>query len=80
MKNEVLIEWPNGEISIAEIGDDWITAANNAGVIIPLGCLSGSCGACEIEVNGKIVRACVGKIKSIRGNKYVVDFANDPYW
>ena len=80
MKNKVIIEWPNGKISIEEIGDDWINAANNAGVNIPLGCLSGSCGACEIEVNGRIVRACISKIKSIKGEKYVVDFANDPYW
>ena len=28
-------------------------------VEIPTGCLTGSCGACEIEVNGEIVRACI---------------------
>ncbi len=74
------IEWPNGKHSFAVAGSNWLSLALEAGVQIPTGCLGGSCGACEIEVNGEIVRACIDRI-SLDSSKYIkVDFVNDPYW
>ena len=54
--------------------------AEKAGVSIPTGCLSGSCGACEIEVDGEIVRACITTIPKLKKKKVKVEFAGDPYW
>ncbi len=81
MKKKLIeIEWPNGNCTLAEPGIDWLLIAEKAGVEIPTGCLSGSCGACEIEVNGKIVRACITKIPFEKSGKIKVDFSSDPYW
>ena len=74
------IEWPNKINSYAKAGEGWINAAKKAGVEIPTGCLSGSCGACEIEVNGEIVRACVSEIPEGLSSTIKVDFSYDPFW
>ena len=55
--NTVKINWPNKKSSNCSPGDDWLKAAYDADIEIPTGCLGGSCGACEIEVNGEVVRA-----------------------
>ena len=47
------VRWPDGRITHETIGQDWLVAASGAGISIPTGCLGGSCGACEIDVNGK---------------------------
>ncbi len=81
MKNSSIeIQWPNGNISNANTGQSWLEVAYNAGVIIPTGCLSGSCGACEIEVNGKTIRACINNVPCSKKNKLNVEFYLDPYW
>ena len=48
--------------------------------MIPTGCLGGSCGACEIEVNGRLVRACVATVPSSPSGQMTVGLACDPYW
>ena len=78
--NIVKIIWPNGVSSIAKAGNDWLEEATKAGVTIPTGCLTGSCGACEIEVNGKVIRACINKIPKSNKVQYKVNFFYDPYW
>ena len=60
----IKISWPNNIETYASEGDDWFLTAEKAGLEIPTGCLTGSCGACEIDVNGETVRACVTNIKS----------------
>ena len=79
-KNFLKIHWPNNSITTAEEGEDWFLKAQKANIDIPTGCLVGSCGACEIDVNGKTVRACVSEIKS--NNKCFLDVAltTDPFW
>ncbi len=77
---KIKIEWPDGKYSLAEPGDDWLIIANDAGIKIPTGCLSGSCGACEIEVNGETIRACITAIPKSNSKKLKVDFASDPFW
>ena len=76
----VTIRWPNGHTSQCLAGCDWLLAARTAGVTIPTGCLGGSCGACEIEVNGQVVRACIATVPASRSGALSVELASDPYW
>jgi ferredoxin len=80
MTNTVLIHWPNGQQSRVAPGSDWLTAACQARLSIPTGCLGGSCGACEIEVNGRVVRACIATVPRSRSGELTVELASDPYW
>ena len=59
---KVKINWPNKKSSNCTPGVEWLKAAYDANIEIPSGCLGGSCGACEIEVNGEIVRACITSV------------------
>tara|TARA_Y100001968_G_C19405876_1_gene743591 strand:+ start:797 stop:1045 length:249 start_codon:yes stop_codon:yes gene_type:complete len=80
-RKSVKIEWPDGSHSINEEGSSWLGAALSAGVEIPTGCLVGSCGACEIDVNGKVIRACISNIRNNESKEILkVDFSSDPYW
>ena len=74
------VRWPDGRTSDVSVGSDWLTAAASAGFNIPTGCLGGSCGACEIEVNGKVVRACISTVPGSKTGQLTVDVATDPYW
>lgn len=76
----ITIHWPNGHTSRSQAGCDWLVAAREAGVTIPTGCLGGSCGACEIEVNGQVVRACIAAVPASRSGELTVELASDPYW
>ena len=76
--NYVEIIWPNGRVTKEKAFEDWFSAASRAKLEIPTGCLGGSCGACEIEVNGEIHRPCIGNIPN--AVKLKVEFASDPYW
>ena len=75
---KVKIEWPNKKTSFCISGEDWLKAAHDANIEIPTGCLGGSCGACEIEVNGNVIRACISTIPDKKELK--VEFFSDPYW
>ena len=79
MKN-VLIQWPNGQKTYCSAGMDWLQAAREAGFSIPTGCLGGSCGACEIDVNGKTIRACIATVPASKSGELSVELASDPYW
>ena len=79
-KNFIEIEWPNGNSSNVIAGSNWFEVAQEAGVNIPTGCLGGSCGACEIEVNGRVVRACINKVPQEKEGRIKVKFIYDPYW
>ena len=81
MKEEnVKIIWPNNKETFVSEGDDWFSSAEKAGFEIPTGCLTGSCGACEIDVNGVTVRACIRNIKSNKQSKLKVCLTTDPFW
>jgi ferredoxin len=79
-RDPVTIHWPNGRCTSTPPGSAWLTAAQTAGVPIPTGCLGGSCGACEIEVNGRVVRACIASVPPSRSGELTVELASDPYW
>ena len=76
--DKVKITWPNKKSSNCAPGVEWLKAAYDANIEIPTGCLGGSCGACEIEVNGEVIRACIEKVPEER--KLKVEFFSDPYW
>ena len=79
-KTKVKIRWPNNKETYASDGDDWFSTAEKAGICIPTGCLTGSCGACEIDINGETVRACVSNIKSNKKSLLKVSLTTDPFW
>lgn len=79
-ERSVTIHWPDGRTSQEVCGRDWLAAAYAAGQSIPTACLGGSCGACEIEVNGQVVRACIAQVPASRQGVLRVELASDPYW
>ena len=76
----ITVHWPHGRSSTVRPGADWLVAAQAAGFPIPTGCLGGSCGACEIEVNGQVVRACIATVPASRSGELTVELAMDPSW
>ena len=76
----IKINWPNNISTEASEGDDWFINAKKANIFIPKGCLSGSCGACEIDVNGKTLRPCISNIKSSTQESLTIELTSDPYW
>ena len=79
-KTKIKIKWPNNIETIVSEGDDWFSAAVKAGLEIPTGCLTGSCGACEIDVDGETIRACVSDIKGKKNCLLNVSLTSDPFW
>ena len=75
---KVKINWPNKKSSNCAPGDEWLKVAYDANIEIPTGCLGGSCGACEIEVDGEVIRACIEIVPEKKEIK--VEFFSDPYW
>ena len=76
----IKVLWPNNKETFVSDGDDWFYSAKKAGLEIPTGCLTGSCGACEIDVNGETVRACISDIKKNKNCFLKVDLTTDPFW
>ncbi|MEY2644883.1 MAG: hypothetical protein RLZZ611_1532 [Cyanobacteriota bacterium] len=77
---QVRIHWAGGCSSAAAVGSDWLAVARAAGFAIPTGCLGGSCGACEIDVNGTTVRACIATVPASRSGELTVELSCDPSW
>ncbi len=81
MKNsKIKIIWQNNIETYVSEGEDWFSTAEKAGLEIPTGCLTGSCGACEIDVDGETVRACISHIKSNNKSFLEVSLTTDPFW
>ena len=79
-KKNLRIHWPNNIITTAVEGEDWFLTAQKAKVEIPSGCLTGSCGACEIDVNGETIRPCVKNIEFKNNILLNIEFTADPFW
>jgi ferredoxin len=73
------IHWPHGVRTTVAAGTDWLVAAHHAGVPIPTGCLGGSCGICEITVNGETLRACLAIVPA-SAVPLAVEPWDDPVW
>ena len=63
----------------AEAGEPFLQVAERAGVFIPTGCLMGSCCACEVEVGGNNVRACITAVPAGRSD-LTINLFTDPSW
>ena len=64
----------------AEVGELLLDVAQRAGVLIPTGCLMGSCHACEVEVEGgNTVRACITSVPP-RQAQLTINLFFDPTW
>ena len=79
-ERKIKIIWSNNNETFVSEGDDWFISAENAGLEIPTGCLTGSCGACEIDVNGETIRACMSNIKKNKKCLLKVSLTTDPFW
>ena len=79
-ETKIKIRWPNNNETYVSEGDDWFLSAKKAGLEIPTGCLTGSCGACEIDVNGETIRACISSIRSKKKSLLKVSLTTDPFW
>ncbi len=79
-EQKIKVIWPNNNETFVSEGDDWFLSAEKAGLEIPTGCLTGSCGACEIDVNCETVRACISNIKSNKKSTLKVSLTTDPFW
>lgn len=76
----ISIRWPDGSRSRGLAGEPWLEAARRAGQLIPTACRVGSCGACEIEINGVLIRACIAAVPSCPDRELEVSSVCDPYW
>ncbi len=64
----------------AELGESLLDVAERAGVLIPTGCLMGSCHACEVEVeDGNTIRACITAVPPGR-KQLTINLFSDPSW
>ena len=79
-KVKITILWPNNTETYAYDGDDWFLIAQKAGLEIPSGCLTGSCGACEIDVNGETIRPCIRTLEFKKQSYLKVQLTGDPFW
>ena len=79
-QTKIKIKWPNNIEVLASEGDDWFSIAKKAGFEISTGCLTGSCGVCEIDVNGETVRACISEVMSQKSYPLKVSLTSDPFW
>ena len=79
-ETKIKIKWTNNTETYASDADDWFSTAKKAGLEIPTGCLTGNCGACEIDVNGEPIRACIRNIESKTRSTLKVSITTDPFW
>lgn len=70
---------PDDVEAIAQPGEPLLEVASRAGITIPTGCLMGSCHACEVEVNGDEVCACITAVPS-GVPTITVNLFSDPTW
>ena len=71
---------PNDVTVEAEVGEPLLDVAQRAGVLIPTGCLMGTCHACEVEVEGgNTIRACITAVPLGR-SQLTINLFVDPTW
>lgn len=64
----------------AEVGEPLLDVAERGGVLIPTGCLMGTCYACEVEVEGgDTIRACIAAVPAGR-EQLTINLFVDPTW
>jgi aerobic-type carbon monoxide dehydrogenase small subunit (CoxS/CutS family) len=79
-ESAIPIQWPDGRRGQARAGEPWLEVARRCRQTIPTACCTGSCGACEIEVNGVVVRACISTVPAVGTRGLDVRRVDDPHW
>jgi ferredoxin len=77
----VCIRFLPDDVSIeAEPGEPLLKVAARAGVLIPTGCLMGSCHACEVEwEDGEAICSCITAVPPGKPN-LTINLYSDPTW
>ncbi len=71
---------PDNVTTEAEVGEPLLQVAARAGVLIPTGCLMGSCHACEVELqDGQTICACITAVPS-GYEELTINLYSDPDW
>jgi ferredoxin len=64
----------------AEVGESLLNVAERAGVLIPTGCLMGTCHACTVELeDGEVIRACITVVPPGK-DQFTIHLFSDPTW
>lgn len=64
----------------AQVGEALLDVADRAGVMIPTGCLMGTCHACEVEIEeGNTIRACITAVPPGK-EELTINLYFDPTW
>ncbi|MGA9382246.1 MAG: 2Fe-2S iron-sulfur cluster-binding protein [Phormidium sp.] len=64
----------------AEVGEPLLKVAERAGVVIPTGCLMGSCHACEVELDEEnFICACISAVPPGKA-ELTINLVVDPAW
>jgi len=79
-ESTIPVQWPDGRCNQAKPGEPWLEAALRCRQTIPTACRTGSCGTCEIEVNGVVVRACISTVPAVGSRGLQVRLVEDPHW
>ena len=76
----VQIHWLPDNVTVeAEVGEGLLKVADRAGIMIPTGCLMGSCHACEVEMNGEDVCSCISSVPPGQP-EVTINLFSDPSW
>jgi ferredoxin len=81
MAVSVLVRFLPDDVTVeAQVGESFLDVAERAGIVIPTGCLMGSCHACEVEMAevGEI-RACITAVPPGR-SQLTINLFTDPTW
>lgn len=72
---------PDDVVVEAEVGEPLLQVADRAGVVIPTGCLMGSCHACEVEIEGNEdpICSCISSVPPGRSS-LTINLYVDPTW
>ena len=71
---------PDDVLVDAEVGELLLDVAQRASIVIPTGCLMGSCHACEVEIeDGNTIRACITAVPLGR-SQLTINLFFDPTW
>ncbi len=71
---------PDDVLVQAEPGESFLAIAERADILIPTGCLMGSCHACEIEIEGRgTICACISSVPK-QESQLTVHLYSDPTW
>lgn len=71
---------PNDIKVEATAGELLLDVAQRAGITIETGCISGTCGTCEVYLeDGTVLRACITTVPSFK-DSLTIFLSIDPTW